>query len=122
VHQQLEAEEYGDVGSQIGAGLEGVAQGATLGGYGAVAGAISDDYDAERRLRQQYNPSTALAGEVVGAVAPALLSGGTGALGTAARFTLRRPSRPTSARSSRRRWVPRLRGGDSGKRDSSAHA
>lgn len=86
VSQAIEAEEYGDVGSQVGAGLEGVAQGATLGAYGAVAGAVSDDYDRERRLREEHNPYTALAGNVVGAVAPALLSGGTGAVGAAARM------------------------------------
>lgn len=86
VAKQLEAEEYGDLGSQVGAGLEGVAQGATLGGYGAIASAIDDEYGEDLRKRAEYNPKTALAGELVGAVAPALLSGGTGAVGTAARF------------------------------------
>lgn len=87
VARAVEADEYGDVGSQVGAGLEGVAQGATLGAYGAVASAVDSDYDRERRLRAEYNPGTELAGEVVGAVAPALLSGGTGAVGAAARMT-----------------------------------
>ena len=86
VAKQLEAEEYGDLGSQVGAGLEGVAQGATLGGYGAIASAIDEDYGEDLQKRAEYNPKTALAGELVGAVAPALLSGGTGAVGTAARF------------------------------------
>jgi len=86
VQKQIEAEEYGDVGSQIGAGLEGVAQGATLGGYGALASLASDDYDRERRLREEHNPVTSTVGNVVGAVAPALLSGGAGAAGTVARL------------------------------------
>jgi hypothetical protein len=87
VRSQSEAEEYGDVGSQVAAGLEGVAQGATMGAYGAVGGLISDEYDAERRKREQYNPGTALAGNVVGAVAPALLSGGVGSAAALARMT-----------------------------------
>ena len=87
VRAHADALEYGDVGSQIAAGLEGVAQGATMGAYGAVGGLISDDYDAERRKREQYNPGTALAGNVVGAVAPALLSGGVGSAAALARLT-----------------------------------
>src|SRR6185503_371479 len=62
------------------------AQGATLGAYGAVAGLVDDGYDRERRLREEYNPVTSTVGQVVGAVAPALLSGGAGAAGTAARL------------------------------------
>jgi len=86
VAKQIETEEYGDVGSQVAAGLEGAAQGATLGAYGAVAGLVDDGYDRERRLREEYNPVTSTVGQVVGAVAPALLSGGAGAAGTAARL------------------------------------
>jgi hypothetical protein len=85
VRGQREAEEYGDTGSQVAAGLEGVAQGATLGAYGAVGSLLSPEYDRERRLRAQHNPVTSMAGEVVGAVAPALLSGGAGAGGAIAR-------------------------------------
>lgn len=77
VARAMQAEEYGDVGSQVGAGLEGVAQGATLGLYGAATSALAgDEYDRERRLREEYNPGTALVGNVAGAVLPAVLSGG----------------------------------------------
>jgi len=85
VAQEVEAQEYGDVGSQIGAGLEGVAQGATLGGYGLASSLVSPEYDRQRRLRSHYHPITEGAGEVAGAVLPALLSGGTGVVGQVAR-------------------------------------
>lgn len=85
--QQRDAEEYGDVGSQVAAGAEGLAQGATVGLYGAGASLLAgDDYDRERRLREEYNPVTSVATNVVGAVAPALLSGGAGAGGAVARL------------------------------------
>ncbi len=87
VRQDHEAKEYGDLDSQFAAGAEGLAQGATMGIYGAVAGAISPEYERERRLRQQHNPITSTAAEIAGAVAPALLSGGTGAVGALARAT-----------------------------------
>lgn len=80
--------EYGDVGSQIATGAEGVAQGATMGLYGLAADRVGGaDYRAERQLREEANPITAVTANVAGAVAPALLSGGTGALGAAVRLT-----------------------------------
>lgn len=86
VEQAVQADEYGDIGSQAAAFGEGAAQGATLGLYGAAASALAgDEYDRERRLREQHNPVTSVAGNVVGAVAPALLSGGTGAAGAVSR-------------------------------------
>jgi hypothetical protein len=64
--------EYGDRG--IAAGAAGAARGATL-GLSDVAGEALG-YDEELRRLQEYNPEASMAGEVVGAVAPALLSGG----------------------------------------------
>lgn len=85
-HAMREAE-FGTLGQQVITGLEGTAQGATLGGYGLVAGAVAgDEYDQRRRAREEINPLTSVGTQVLGAVIPALASGGAGALGTAARF------------------------------------
>jgi len=66
---------------------EQAAQGATLGGYGLAAGAIDDGYGQRVEQRAEDNPITATAAQVAGAVAPVLLSGGTGAVGAMARVT-----------------------------------
>jgi hypothetical protein len=65
--------------SPIQAGAEALAQGATLGLYGAAAGQLDRDY-AEGMLlrRQEFGPGYG-ALEVAGGLAPALASGGAGA-------------------------------------------
>jgi len=70
---------YGDTGSQIAAGAEGVARGLSLGFYDAAANAIDPEYAREAQLRAEINPTTAVAGEIGGALLPILLSGGSGA-------------------------------------------
>lgn len=81
-------QEYGDFGSQVAAGLEGVAQGGTLGLYGLAADAIGgQDARAERQLREELNPVTSTAGNLLGAVGTAVATGGAGAVGRAAAAT-----------------------------------
>lgn len=79
---------YGGVGGAVRAGFEGLARGISLGGYDVLAGAIGGE-DAAIGLagRRAENPVTSTLTEIGGNVAPILLSGGTGALGTAARLT-----------------------------------
>ncbi len=80
---------YGDgVGNTLLAGAAGVARGATLGLSDLVAKGILDD-EGEFALEQLRlrNEIASTAGEIGGALAPALLSGGTGVLGAAARAT-----------------------------------
>jgi hypothetical protein len=87
VQSAVDKAEYGDVGSQVAAGAEGLAQGATLGAYGAVADAVAGpEYEAQRKLREQYNPVTSMAANVGGAILPTLLTGGEGGVATAARL------------------------------------
>jgi hypothetical protein len=87
VQGALDAQEYGDVGSQVAAGAEGLAQGATLGLYGLGADAVAGpEYAAERAKREKYNPTTATAANVVGGVGAVMLSGGTGALAKGAAY------------------------------------
>lgn len=81
VGQEAEREYYSGGGQQALAGLEGLASGVSIG----VSDLLLDD--EETRARARYNPGTRLATELVGAIAPAVLSGGTGAIGTAARLT-----------------------------------
>lgn len=76
-----EANYYGGTGQQVIAGLEGLASGATIG----LSDLLLDD--EETRQRARYNPGTRLATELTGAIVPAILSGGTGALATAAKAT-----------------------------------
>jgi hypothetical protein len=67
---------------------EGTAKGATLGlSDVALAELGGEDYRRRRALREEEFSGTMLAGEVLGSVAPALLSGGTGAAAKAATFT-----------------------------------
>lgn len=74
-------EQYGGVEGGLLAGGEALLRGASFG--------LSDVALADRAtmLRQQVNPGIALTGELLGAVAPAVLSGGTGSLGSIARIT-----------------------------------
>lgn len=72
------AQEFGDAGSTAGAGVEGLLQGATLGGYGLAADSLGGaDYRAERQLREMGSPIVSTVANIAGAAAPALLSGGT---------------------------------------------
>lgn len=66
---------------------EQFAQGATLGGYGAVAGLADDGYAKRMEARAEANPLTAGIAGVAGSVAPAVLSGGIGSAGALARMT-----------------------------------
>ena len=68
-------QEYGDgFLNTAGSFLENAASGATLGLYDLL---VTDPEEKERRrYRDQYNPTAALAGQLTGAVAPALLTGG----------------------------------------------
>jgi hypothetical protein len=67
---------YGDLGSQVAAGAEGMARGLTLGLYDAAAYGVNPEYAKEAELRAQANPITAMGGEIAGAVLPAFVSGG----------------------------------------------
>lgn len=69
--------EYGDLGSQAATAAEGVLQGASLGLYGLAADKLAGQgYRAARQLREEENPVTSVVSNVVGAAAPALLTGG----------------------------------------------
>lgn len=68
-------------GQQVAAGLEGLASGATIG----ISDILMDDEETRQRARR--NPGIRLAGELTGAIGSAVLSGGTGALGTVAKLT-----------------------------------
>ena len=67
--------------------LERGAGAATFGLTDAAAAAMDPELAAAMDERRQVNARAALVGEVAGAVAPALLSGGAGLAGTAARMT-----------------------------------
>lgn len=95
--------EYGGALGQTGAGVHGLLRGATLGlsdpligGLTAAAvSALTDrtfsqayaDARADMAKMAEANPVTAIGTQLAGAVAPALLTGGTGVAGTAARLT-----------------------------------
>ena len=69
--------EHGGVVGGTGAFLEGVVDTGTLGAYGAAADALlGPDYKKARQERAEVNPSLAIAGNVTGGVASALLTGG----------------------------------------------
>lgn len=67
------------------AAAEGLAQGVTFGGYGAIAGQVSPEYAESMQLREEANPLLSGGSELVGAVAPALLSGGAAGVASAGR-------------------------------------
>ncbi len=86
------AKQRGTLGQQALTGLEAAAGitggGATLGLAAPVAEALGGrEYIDAARERAETNPLTRTVGDIAGTVAPALLSGGTGAIGTAARLT-----------------------------------
>ena len=77
---RLEAEQYGGLEQQALAAGEGALSGATLGlSDVALAEGLGDEYRAARAARERVNPLASGAGQVVGTVAPLLLSGGTSA-------------------------------------------
>lgn len=76
-----ERDYYESGGQQLTAGLEGLASGASIG----LSDLLLDD--EATRARARYNPGTRLATELTGAIVPALLSGGSGALAGAAKLT-----------------------------------
>lgn len=81
VDERLE-EEFGGVGDVVETGVEGALRGLTFG----ASDFLGDDGTL---LRRQVNQGTALGGELLGAIAPAVFSGGTGAVGAVARLTPR---------------------------------
>ena len=85
VHSAQIQAEYGGTGQQIAAGVEGLASGATF-GLSRVAERIAGVSPAGMKGRREANPVTSIGGEIAGAVIPSLLSGGTGAIGSAARL------------------------------------
>lgn len=79
-------QEHGGALSGIGATVEGVLEGATLGGYGAATRAfLPDSYTDARRGRAEAHPIKSGLAEVGGAIAPAFFTAGAGAAGTVAR-------------------------------------
>lgn len=81
-------QEEAGVGELLTAAGEGVAKGATLGLSDVAASALGgEDYRKRRALREEEFSGTMLAGEVLGSVAPSLLSGGTGLVAKAASLT-----------------------------------
>ena len=75
-------QKYG--GSEARALLEGAASSLTLGGYDVAARALGADIEGIRERRER-SPIASGIGQVAGAIAPALLTGGAGAVGAAAR-------------------------------------
>lgn len=68
--------------------VEGIGRGATFGATDVAARLLGNEYDvADRSGRRKANPLAAGISEGAGALAPALLSGGTGVAGAAARLT-----------------------------------
>lgn len=75
-----EYEKTAGLGEAAKAGLEGLASGATLGLSDVVLSeALGDDYREGRQLRSETFGGLETAGQIVGGIAPVLLSGGTGA-------------------------------------------
>jgi len=72
---------YGTLAERAKTFGEGALEGATLGvGNAGLAAIMGDDYKQNAQLRAEVNPGTRTAGSVVGAVAPALASGGESAV------------------------------------------
>jgi hypothetical protein len=72
------------------AGVEGVARGATIGLSDAAIGELlGPEYSKQAGLRREANPMTSIGGEVVGTIAPAVVSGGESLLAKAASAPLR---------------------------------
>jgi len=85
--KEAEEKEFTSAPEQLKTAAESALSGATF-GLSDVALQKTGLVDPERaQLRQQYNPDVALVGEIGGAVAPALFTGGAGLAGSAARAT-----------------------------------
>lgn len=80
-------DEFGGAGQTAIAAGEGVLRGVTLGFSDPLLAGTGITTEENILARQEASPGVAVAGEIVGAVAPALLTGGTGAVATAARLT-----------------------------------
>jgi len=80
-------QERGTVGQQAIAGVEGLARGASVGLSDlALSKVLGDEYRKGAQQRQEFNPITAGATEIGGAIAPAFFTGGASAeAGLAAR-------------------------------------
>lgn len=81
------AREYGGSGEGLKAFGEGVLQGASLGGYGALQRLLEPEAAERSRARAEVQEGPRFAGELVGAVAPAVAAGGAGLVGRAAALT-----------------------------------
>lgn len=80
--------EHGGLAGQVATGVEQAVDTASLGAYGLMADNLAGEgYAENRRERVEANPVASGIGTGVGVIAPALFSGGTGALGTVARAT-----------------------------------
>lgn len=79
-------EDFGGIGGGIGAGLAGVARGATF-GLSDVIRRVGGADPVEMREQKAAHPTISTVTEVAGAVLPTIATGGTGALGSVARAT-----------------------------------
>lgn len=84
MQQRLAEEQYSGLGNQALAGVAGVARGATLGLSDVALRGLGVEGEDLQGLRQA-NPTTSVVGEIGGAIAPALLSGGQTAPASVAR-------------------------------------
>ena len=75
------AERQKGLGNALQAGVEGAARGLTFGLSDAAARALDDDYANSMRERQEAHPYMATGGEILGAAAPIMASGGAAAAG-----------------------------------------
>jgi hypothetical protein len=81
-------EEHGGLGGAAATVAENVVEGVTLGGFSAAKrGLFGEEGVRGMREREELRPGLATASQIAGSVAPALVSGGGGALGAAARLT-----------------------------------
>ncbi len=78
-------DKYDTLGQEILTGFEGLGRGLSFGGTDAIAVALGAS-EENIRGRREENSSVSLGTELLGAAAPALLSGGTGAIASAARL------------------------------------
>lgn len=73
---------YGGISQSLQTGVEGLARGATFGASDVLLGQLDREGMA---ARQEVNPNIAIGTELVGAIAPSFLSGGSGLAATVAR-------------------------------------